>query len=160
MKMNIYRLVSYTMLTIIVVLFTMQTVITIQQLFNIGFNDNLKYFITISICALIPSAILILIMALINYKTRKINLFILPEIRFILKFLLYFAVFSIFAIWTTMVSSTFIYFNSLVIETHIVVKFIVMKFIVNRLIFSTLYSFIIIIFFNSLSAIDFKRIKK
>ena len=142
------------MLTIIVVLFTMQTVITIQQLFNVALNDNLKYFTTISICALIPSAILILIMVLINYKTRKINLFILPEIRFILKFLLYFAVFSIFAIWTTMVLSTFIYFNSLVVETHIV-----MEFIINRLIFSTLYSLIIIIFFNSLSAINFKRIK-
>lgn len=151
-NINIYKLISRLVLIFVFVLSTVQTVMDMQIAFD--FVVPFGFFVAAVAASIIPISALLIIMAVINGKTKNADLFVIPEIRYVIKTLLYVAVFSFLMLWsigTTAVMGFYFVGNIPFINLS--------SFFFNRLIFSAIYSLIIIGFFYGLSDLKIKKPK-
>lgn len=149
---NKYKLISHTVLVVFFLLSTIQTLLDIQ----ISFGENLSFatFIISVIASVIPIIIIFSLTNFIKNKTKYNNLFVISEIKSIIKIMFYITLFLVFIIWSIILVSIII-----VIYNKDITLMNFISFIVIRVIYSAIYSFIISLFFNSISKPGF-RIKK
>lgn len=152
--MNIYKIISYIILILFMILTTIQTVLQLHSTFDIVLGSTSIGGIIILIGSVMISFLLIIFMNIISLRLKELNIFILPRILFLIKFLFYFILLFVFIFWTIIIFIFFLNFNNILISS-----LILSNFIVNRLVVSAVVSFIIMIFFTSLSSINIKRIK-
>lgn len=147
--MNKYRLMSYVFLIIFFLLSTVQTLLDIQ----INFNTEMlpATFIFFLFASLIPVAIIIILTNYIRNKTKYSNLFVVYDIKSVIKLMFYLALLSIFIIW----SVTLVFLALIICHQSINLSYFT-NFILFRIIHAIIYSFIISMFFNSISKSDIK----
>jgi len=146
---NRYKLVSYSVLVVFFLLSTIQTLLDIQ----INFEVNLVFttYLFSLIASTIPIFIIIFMTNFINNKTKYSNLFVVSDIKFLIKALFYFTLLFIFTIWSIVFISVILLIYNQTIDIATFTNFILI-----RALYIIVYSFIISLFFNSMSKPGFK----
>lgn len=151
-KFNIYKFISRVVMVLFVVLSTIQTLLDVSITFNTAIDANI--FIAATAASIIPIIILFTIMNLVSRKTKHVNLFVIPEIKFIIRTLVYLSLLSIFTLWPVLlISALGIYGESLLAFGD------VSHFLLERVAHSIVYSGIVALFFYGISDIKLKRRK-
>jgi len=147
--MNKYKLMSYIFLIIFFLLSTVQTLLDIQ--INFGVSLLPETYIFSLVASFIPVGVIVLLTNCIKNKTKYSNIFVVYDIQFVIKLMFYITLFSIFLIWSM------IFISSILIIYHQNIDFNdFVNFTVIRIIYTVIYSFIISMFFNSISKPSFK----
>jgi len=142
--MNKYKLTSYFVLSMFFILSTIQTLFDMQ--FNLNINLSFNQYIFSVLFSFIPIILIIFITNIIKNKTKYSNLFVIPEIKHIIKFMFYTTLLFIFVTWSFMLISIIILLYD---KTIIFLSFF--NFFLTKIVYIFIYVIIISIFFNSIS---------
>lgn len=147
--MNKYKLLSYVFLIVFFLLSTIQTLLSIQ--INFSINLLLETYIFSLIASLIPVGIIVLLTNYIRNKTKYSKLFVVYDIKSVIRLMFYITLFSIFLIWSM------IFISSILVIYHQSISIIdFINFVAIRIIYIVIYSIVISMFFNSISKPSFK----
>ena len=96
--MNKYKLVSYIFLTVFFLLSTIQTILDVQVNFDVNLLPTT--YIPLIFASLIPVGIIIILTNYVRNKTKYSNLFVVYDIKSVLKLMFYITLISVFIIWS------------------------------------------------------------
>jgi len=152
-KFNKFKTISHIILVSFFILSTFQTLFEIQIFFKtiLGW----QVFLSAVAASAIPVLFLLFIMKVVNEKTKYHNLFVIPEIKYIIRTLFYISLFAIFLFW----SITLIFVVGFFIQGYTSFQEFAI-FLLSRILFTTIYSIVVALFFNGMSDIEFKIPKK
>ena len=152
-KLNVYKLISRFVMALFIMLTTVQVLLDMELKF--GLDIQLNIYIATLITSLLPISFLVIVMNLINRKTKYADLFMIPEIKFVVKMLLYLSIFAVFTLWSTLLVSFMGYYYDNTISFNIFTSFLM-----SRIIYSVIYSTIIIFFLYGFSGLNIKSKKE
>lgn len=147
---NIYKFISRAVMVAFIMLSTIQTLLDINITFGIALNPSV--FALSLLVSIIPIACLLILFNVTNSKTKYIRLFVVPEIKFIIKMLLYLSVLTVFTLWSVLLVSVIGFYFQNTITYHMYSLFIL-----EKVAYSVIYSTIVVMFFNGLSNLNIKK---
>lgn len=150
MKFNIYKFISYGVLSLFIILSTLQTLLDVRTLFDITLH--ISFILPMTLSSIIPILGILSIINFINKKTKHKNIFVIKEIRSVFRLLTYLLIFSAFVIWSTLLLVVIGFYFQNVISLSVFSSFFM-----NRIVFSLIYSMLVVLFFYGLSDINKKR---
>lgn len=147
--MNKYKLMSYAFLVVFFLLSTIQTLLDIQ--INFGTDLVLITYIASLIASIVPVGVIIFLTNYIRNKTKYSNLFVVSDVKSVIKTMFYVTLLAVFMLWSIIFVSVILVIYNQQINFTIFINFILI-----RAIYTIIYSFIISLFFNSISKPGFK----
>lgn len=152
-KFNKFKLISRVILIAFLLLSTIQTLLDVRII--LGLDIPIDVFVAITATTIIPIFLLIFIMSLINNKTKYASWFIINDIRFIIKMLVYISVFAVFSMWSVLtVSLIGFYFQNEIIFSSF------SSLLLYKTLFAFVYAIIVSAFFWGISDLKFKKKEK
>lgn len=151
-KVNKYKFASHIVLIAFMLLSTIQILLDLR--ITLGVEISTLIYVLAPLASFIPSIFLIFLMNLITKKTKYINLFVIPEIKSIIRILFYISVFGVFILWSISLIT--------VVGFNIGIAFplcTLSKFLISKVLYSIVYSSVVVSFFYGLSDLDLKRIR-